>query len=313
MAWLKSHPNFTCSDIEIVEDLSAGTSGSTTGAIRGVRATSSIAQGDFVLRLPLDTMISTETAQESKELGPLLDHPHLVTLQKMPTALFSAHVLIEHAKCLEAAPSSDVLSSVPVPATKLDGRTLQEMRADKLKSMQSAAAKGKKAEMSGTALDMASHPWGSRYRAFFSLLPSNVESIGNCLSWTIDDFKALAGTRAQQMGAKLVKDVAKVYCSFYTAFVEGGLVAGLENYWTWPHFRWVNALIMSRQNQMPGRSGEGQLELTLAPLYDMINHEKGESQVCLDADAVAVIQLQFAVRISPIAPSATDGRHDSLT
>jgi hypothetical protein len=73
--------------------------------------------------------------------------------------------------------------------------------------------------------------------------------------------------------ARFVRDIAKGYASLYSVFAEAGAVRGLEPHFTWAHWRWAFACVMSRQNSMPGRRGGH--HLVLAPLYDMVNHEPG--------------------------------------
>jgi hypothetical protein len=224
LAWLRSHPSFLLGDVDIVDDLPA------SQGQRGIRARSAFSFGQDIMRIPLAANLSTETAMESAELGPLVENGVFADLSSMPTLLLGVHTLIEHAKCLLAAPTPDDLA-VPVPCTELGGRTEAQIKADRAKAFQArkASAGGKvPAEMMGTKLSLA-HPWGSRWRAFLSLLPRSTDEIGNCMAWKAADFKALAGTRAGHVGARLLRDVAKSYCSMYTSFVEVGVIDGLQS------------------------------------------------------------------------------------
>lgn len=252
------------------------------------------------MSIPIDTYISTGTATSSKELGPLVDNGVLTSdLSRIPTLLLGVHLMVEHAKSLltplKSTNSTDVLS-IPVPATELSGRTEEEIKTDKktkLKNVRSKDLSGpfqgttkldipfltppsssKTATVSTESSNSKYHPWGSRFRAFLACMPPTVTAIGNCLSWTYEDFVYLDGSPAALTALRLVRELVKSYCVLYTKLVESNVIDGLQPYFTWVHFRWAMALIMSRQNMYSKEDGSRQF--ALVPLYDMVNHAPGK-------------------------------------
>ena len=205
---------------------------------------------------------------------------------------------MEHAKTLEAeaaagagAAGVDAFAAAPVEgADVLGGRSEAEMAADRRRALQelerSAGPGAAPSPLRPTRLDVSSHAWGSRFRAFIACLPGSVADIGNCLAWGEADFARLGGAPLAHQAARFLRDIAKGYVSLFGAFAEAGAVRGLERHFTWAHWRWALACVMSRQNSMPGRRG-GQ-HLVLAPLYDMVNHAPGPitSHFCAETAAI---------------------------
>ncbi len=220
MEWLRSHPGFTSADISLVDDLPA------ERGRRGVRVNKPLKNGQQAFLVPLDAAISIETALESHEVGALIEGGTMRDLGKMPTIMLGVHMLVEHAKCLDATPDEASLKGVPVPCTVLGGRTAEEQMAARKAFLETGGAK--KSEISITSPSpSASHPWGSRWRAFFACLPP-VRDIGNVLSWDADQFRALKGTRASHMAARMLRDAVKNYVAMYAPFVEVGVIDGLQ-------------------------------------------------------------------------------------
>ena len=322
LAWLATDPDFrTCGEggrgLELVDDLPA------ERGSRGVRLRAGgggVAAGAEALRVPMAAVLSTETALESRELGPLLEQPALRHLVGVPTVFLGLHLLIEHAKSLEAEAAAAAAASAsgtggaggddpaaeppPGDAARLGGRSEAEIAADRARALSDLEAANRAASGGGgagaigrggpgpgagpalrpTRLDLASHPWGSRFRAFIACLPPSAAAIGNCLSWGAADFRLLGSSRLAFAAARFVRDIAKGYTSLFGAFAEAGAVRGLERHFTWAHWRWAVACVMSRQNQLPGRRGGH--HLVLAPLYDMVNHAPGPITSFFEAGAV---------------------------
>jgi hypothetical protein len=321
LAWLATDAEFRCEGgaLEVVDDLPA------SRGSRGVRTQRAIRAGAEIMRVPLRAVLSTETALESRELGPLFEQPSLRHLVSLPTLLLSLHLLVEHAKskaaeeaeraacagpsagegagagagtgagmganagaggCAGGAGDACFEAEIPTSAAVLCGRSETEIAEDRSRSLQALGRGGGgggggaggsggcgAAPLRPTRLDLASHAWGSRFRAFIACLPEDAASIRNCLAWRAADFERLGDARLALTAARFVRDIAKGYASLYSVFAEAGAVRGLEPHFTWAHWRWAFACVMSRQNSMPGRRGGH--HLVLAPLYDMVNHEPG--------------------------------------
>lgn len=260
-AWLASHPKFVAGPIKVVDDLPA------ERGVRGMRATGAIPKGAPVLKVPTETMLTTESGMYSKDLGPLLDDPR-TQLADLPTVVLTLHLMTEHAKALmtplDAATS---LTTIPVPANAPAGRTHAERIKDAEARRRSSGSDrlcthdhghghgsgahghshGASGPLQGTALELPGHPWGSRFRPYLSLLP---EQLHNALYFTVEDFKKLEGTHIHWQAAKFLRDAAKAYCNLYDLFVVSGALNGLQEAFTWAHFRWAMALAMSRQNKV---------------------------------------------------------------
>jgi len=284
--WLSSDPAFSSFEggLELVDDLSPDK------GTRGVRTKSKVTKGDILMRVPLSCMLSTETAFESRELGPLLDQPLFSFLFQVPLITFGLHLLIEHSKCLETA-EEEVANSlsnpktgddesafleIPRSAAILDGRSTEEVAKHKA---QIHNEKGKLSRphllpVQPTTLDAKFHPWGSRFRAFIACLPESTSMIKNCPSWQIADYDLLGNSLIAQNAARCTRDLIRAYIKVYPLFTEQGSIRGLERHFTWAHWKWAFCVLLSRKNLMPGRSGT--LHHTLCPLYDMVNHEPGD-------------------------------------
>jgi hypothetical protein len=284
--WLSSDPAFSSLEdgLELVDDLSPDK------GQRGVRTKSKVTKGDTLMRVPLSCMLSTETAFESRELGPLLDQPLFSFLFQVPLITFGLHLLIEHSKCLEAE-AEEVANSlanpktgddesmfleIPRSATILDGRSAEEVAKHKahLHIEKGKLSRPHLLPVQPTTLDAKFHPWGSRFRAFIACLPESTSMIKNCPSWQIADYELLGNSLIAQNAARCTRDLIRAYIKVYPLFTEQGSISGLERHFTWAHWKWVFCVILSRKNLMPGRSRT--LHQTLCPLYDMVNHEPGD-------------------------------------
>lgn len=284
--WLSSDPAFSsfAGGLDIVDDLSP------EKGHRGVRTRSKVEKGQVLMRVPLTCMMTTETAIESHELGPLIEQPALSFLNQVPLVLLGLHLLIEHAKCLEteAEETANALADpktgndsalfleIPRSAAILDGRTADEILAHKahIYSEKAKLSRPQQMPLQPTTLDAKLHPWGSRFRAFIACLPESTAIIKNCPSWLMADYHLLGDSSLGQNAAKYTRDLVRGYIKVYSMFSEHRSVRGLERHVTWAHWKWVFCVILSRKNLMPGRSGS--LHQTLCPLYDMVNHEPGE-------------------------------------
>jgi hypothetical protein len=284
--WLASDPAFSSfsGGLDIVDDLSP------EKGHRGVRTRSKVEKGDVLMRVPLTCMMTTETAIESHELGPLVEQPALSFLNQVPLILLGLHLLIEHAKCLEAEaeemanaladPKSgdDTAAFLEIPrsAAILDGRTSDEILSHKahIHTEKAKLSRPQQLPLQPTTLNSKLHPWGSRFRAFIACLPESTAIIKNCPSWLMADYQLLGDSSLGQNAARYTRDLVRGYIKVYSMFSEHRSVRGLEHHLTWAHWKWVFCVILSRKNLMPGRSGS--LHQTLCPLYDMVNHEPGE-------------------------------------
>jgi hypothetical protein len=106
--WLATHPEYKNAGVEPVDDLPE------ERGRRGLRATAPLPAGAEALSVPSDASLSTETAACSIELGPLSDDDRL-QLGQRPVFLLVFHLMVEHAKALNAAGAAAAASGGPVP------------------------------------------------------------------------------------------------------------------------------------------------------------------------------------------------------
>jgi hypothetical protein len=272
LAWCASHPDFASVPLELADDVP----GLPAGA-RGVRARAAVPAGTTVLSVPLALGISTDSAYASHEIGPLLESA-LCVIAEMPTVVLSLHVLVEHAKAVSVLLPADAdeaaWAATPIAAGVLEGRSRDEISA-------AAAAPARTDGFPLTRLRSDTHPWGSKWRAYFSCLP---ERVPNCLFWTERSFRRLAGTRTGVAAARFVRDAAKAYVVLSKVVGgAGGLIEGLGPHFSWAAYRWSTASVMSRQNRLPSLPGTPKMAraqaayrdftLSLLPCFDMLNHD----------------------------------------
>lgn len=271
MAWLRTHPSFKCADVKLVDNI--------PGRGRGVVATGRIEEGDPVVSVPLSTALSTDTALMSRDLGSIAMAPQL-QLSNMPTVMLAVHLMVEHAKAHLAPAAGADATAIPVPADATPNQRTPEQvafDAQHVKEAMAAARSGKKQiPLPSSRLDASAHPWGSRFRALIACLPENP---GNALSWSPADMRRLRHTMMGQQAARFLRDAVKTYLVQMKVFGAGGanveLIAGFGAAWyTWAHFKWALAVVMSRQNNLPSLLSEDMC-LALVPLYDMHNHAPG--------------------------------------
>jgi SET domain len=120
----------------------------------------------------------------------------------------------------------------------------------------------------------------SSHVCLFSALPP-LDQISGSLSFTLLEIEALKGTRIHFEIATFIRNVAKHYVTWYRLFGEGSgvdILEGFSPYYTWAHFKWAMACVMTRQNKVPNPdnpSDSNSFNLALIPLYDLVNHESG--------------------------------------
>ena len=267
-AWCASHPAYSSSPISLCGSLPGKPEGT-----RGVTAAGAMAQGTPIVCVPVALALSTDTAYQSWELGPLLDQPKLQLGGMVPVTL-AMHLLVEHAKaCATPLPEGGDPAAVPLPASAPTGRSAADI-AEAAAACAQLAASGSEGVYT-TSLRPDTHPWGSPWRAFLACLPSRVP---NCLFWSARHYARLAHTRVALSGARFLRNTAKVYLTLHGGLSQA--VEGLEPAFTWAAFRWAQACCMSRQNQLPSLPGtprpasraSATTSMALLPIFDMLNH-----------------------------------------
>jgi hypothetical protein len=128
-------------------------------------------------------------------------------------------------------------------------------------------------------LDVDSHPWGSHFRAYLSVLPDDP---GSCLNFGVKEHRLLKGLAVSYEICKFICNSVATYCKLYDVFGlqrEGSEVPLLGNvfaeHFTWQAFKWAMGNAMSRQNRVPFNGVDpltsDNASLAMIPLYDMVN------------------------------------------
>lgn len=131
----------------------------------------------------------------------------------------------------------------------------------------------------------------SFWQPYLNMLPS---SYGIPLYFTPAEIQLLQGSTMYSDAMKQHKNVARQYAYLFKLLnlADHSKLQLRENF-TYDLYRWAVGTVMTRQNQVPSKDGEG-MSLGLIPLWDMCNHTNGEMKTDFDKEHDACVN--YALR-----------------
>jgi len=127
----------------------------------------------------------------------------------------------------------------------------------------------------------------SMWENYINVLPHSYNTV---LYYTTKQMEGLKGSPALEDALKQYKFVARQYAYFYKLFAN----TLLKDYLTYDEYRWAASTVMTRQNLVPAKDGEGNMVNALIPFWDLANHDQG--QVSTDYDPENGVSLCYAHR-----------------
>jgi len=127
----------------------------------------------------------------------------------------------------------------------------------------------------------------SIWENYINVLPHSYNTV---LYYTTKQMEGLKGSPALEDALKQYKFVARQYAYFYKLFAN----TLLKDYLTYDEYRWAASTVMTRQNLVPAKDGEGNMVNALIPFWDLANHDQG--QVSTDYDPENGVSLCYAHR-----------------